>query len=333
MSFTEEQQKIFEKQSKTEQQALLELERLYNRSKRDIKNQIIAEQAKGTTDSARRAIRFQGLLNEIEEEITVIQKESARIITGSMKETYRDTYNRLAYAYDDTVNTVATLKAVGSTEYMNFTFLNSKSVQEALFNPDVAKRTISPVQFNKVMLNQREALQQMVRNIISNVIATGQGLDVASKELEQLFTLLGDGFDKAKNRAMTTARTEILRAYSLAQEDSDRQAVESGVTLEYKWDTAKDEKVRSSHRQMQGQVAQLDAQGNPFFQYPNGLRTSSPRVSGDAKNVINCRCTRLSYPKGFEPTNRCYRKNGKWKQDVTNLEYRTWLSEWRKRVA
>lgn len=250
-----------------------------------------------------------------------------------MTESYRSTYNLLAYAYDETVNTTQALKTVGVTEYTNFTFLNSEAVKEALFNPEVAGRTISPVQFNKVMLNQRESLQQAIRSVVANIIATGQGLDAASKDLEVLFSILGDGFDKTKNRAKTTARTEILRAYSLAQEEADRQAEESGVELDYKWDTSKDEKVRSSHRPMQDQIAQKNPQREPFFILPSGIRTSSPRESGVAKEDINCRCTRLSYPKGFEPTNRTYRKDGEWKQDVTNLEYRTWLSEWRKRVT
>ena len=329
--FTERQLEIFERQQKTEAQALAELTSLYDKASRSLTNAVVAEQARGTDDALRRATRFQKLLDEVEQEIADLQKKSARIITDSGKRSYIDTYNRLAYAYDEMVNTTK-YRIAGETVYNNFPFLDSKAVQEALFNTSVAGKTMSPVQFSKIMANQRNTLREGVRAIIANVIATGFGLDAGSQALEPLFVALGDSLSKASNRAKTTARTEVLRAYSYAQMDADREAVESGVELEYKWDTSKDERVRSSHRQMQGQIAQTNAQGEPFFQYPDGTRTPAPRVYGSASNVINCRCTRLSYPAGFEPTARCYRQDGAWKTDATNLEYKTWLTEWRKRV-
>lgn len=333
MSFKQDQLTVFERQEKSVKDATKRLESLYAKSKKDLTNAIIAEQARNTTDSLRRAESFQSLIDQIDKEVATLQAQTSAIIKGSSTKSYVNTYNRLAYDYDTMINTSA-LKTAGQTTYLNFTFLDAEAVNTALFNTSVAGKTISPVQFTGIMADQRTALRTGIRNIIANIVATGFGVDAASDALEPLFMLLGDSFDKAKVRAATTARTEILRAYSLSQMEADEQAVLSGVELEYYWETAKDERVRSNHRQMQGQKAQLDASNQPFFQYPDGTRTPAPRIYGSAANVINCRCTRISTPKGFEPTGRTYRdQSGTWKQNVDNLEYKTWLSEWKKRTT
>lgn len=333
MNFKSSQLDVFKRQEKNTADTIKKLNNLYEKAKKDLRNAVIAEQSRNTKDSIRRANSFQDLIDQIDKEIGDLQSQTSSLIKGGATKTYVDTYNRIAYDYDAYMNTAPPFRAAGETNYLNFTFLDADTVKTALFNNSVAGKTISPVQFSGIMAGQRTALREGIRNIIANVVATGFGVDAAAEALEPLFILLGDTVDKAKKRAATTARTEILRAYSLSQIEADEQAVESGVELRYIWETAKDERVRSSHRSMQGQKAQLNASGDPFFQYPDGTRTPAPRVYGSAANVINCRCTRISYPEGFEPTGRTYRdSSGTWKQNADNLEYQTWLKDWKKRV-
>ena len=333
MSFTQAQEDLFKKAEKTEAEAIKQLEKAYQKARRDLLNAVGAEQARGTEDALRRSARFQALIDEILDEIGGLQQQTRQTIETASRATYRDSYNRLAYEYDIVVNTTS-IAATGEVVYLNFPILDRRAVTQALFNPDVAGRTFSPTQFSQIMANQRRALQQSVRDIIANIIATGQGLRPGSNALKPLFEQLGDAVNKAKNRALTTIRTETLRAFSLAQMDADQEAVNAGIDLSYKWNTARDERVRASHRQMQDQKAQFNAQSEPFFQYPDGTRTPAPRVQGSAGNVINCRCRRTAIVEGFEPSGNSFRdQDGNWQQNKSNLEYESWKREWKKRVT
>lgn len=92
-------------------------------------------------------------------------------------------------------------------------------------------------------------------------------------------------------RARTIARTESLRAIHEGDEELWNQAVEAGVVnaedIKNVWHTARDERVRSSHRAMNGQVRGL---GEPF----TSGRGNQLRFPGDplapAADTINCRC-------------------------------------------
>lgn len=94
-------------------------------------------------------------------------------------------------------------------------------------------------------------------------------------------------------RAETIARTEAMASLHQSQEEAMKQAVESGViqqsTVTFVWHTARDERVRDSHRAMEGQTR---AWGRPF-ETGNGARLRYPGdPMGPAAEVIQCRCWR-----------------------------------------
>jgi hypothetical protein len=93
------------------------------------------------------------------------------------------------------------------------------------------------------------------------------------------------------HRAEVIARTEALRAVNQGTQALYLQAVEEGTldpnNMERIWNTAADERVRGSHRPMNGQERGID---EPF---ESGLGNQL-RYPGDenapAEEVINCRC-------------------------------------------
>lgn len=99
-----------------------------------------------------------------------------------------------------------------------------------------------------------------------------------------------------KNRALryrgeNIARTETLRALHEAQQEAIRQAIESGqvaakdVTMI--WRTAKDNRVRDSHRAMNGQRVSYGSS----FTSGNGVSIRFPcDARAPANETINCRC-------------------------------------------
>lgn len=95
-----------------------------------------------------------------------------------------------------------------------------------------------------------------------------------------------------KYRSEVIARTEALRSVHEGAEEMYRQAIDAGTldqaNLTREWNTAKDERVRGSHRAMHGQVQPF---GSPFI---SGLGNEL-RYPGDPaappEDTIQCRCS------------------------------------------
>ena len=101
-----------------------------------------------------------------------------------------------------------------------------------------------------------------------------------------------------KHRAEVIARTEALRSVHEGAEEMFSQAIDSGALdpgeLVRIWNTAKDERVRSSHAFMHGQIKNP---GEPFLS-GNGNRLRFPGdTNAPASETVQCRCvvsTRLA---------------------------------------
>lgn len=94
-------------------------------------------------------------------------------------------------------------------------------------------------------------------------------------------------------RAETIARTESLRSLHAGQDEALRQAIEQGVidakAVTTIWRSARDERVRDTHEQMDGQER---AYGEDFLS-PSGATLAYPGdPDAPASEVINCRCYR-----------------------------------------
>ena len=88
-------------------------------------------------------------------------------------------------------------------------------------------------------------------------------------------------------RAMTIARTEVLTASSIGEAEAMKDAAELIPDLMKVWVSAKDERVRESHQELDNDKA------IPYNEtFSNGLQF--PRQpGGEAGEVINCRCSLL----------------------------------------
>ena len=96
-----------------------------------------------------------------------------------------------------------------------------------------------------------------------------------------------------KLRGETIARTEALQSLNASEYEAIKQAVASGATsasaVQREWDSAGDNRVRWSHRKMNGQRVGLD---EPFVS-PSGARLMHPgdtSLEADADEVVACRC-------------------------------------------
>lgn len=84
--------------------------------------------------------------------------------------------------------------------------------------------------------------------------------------------------------AMRTARTAITSAHSLGKLKGYERAAGMGIDVGKRWLAALDSRTRGSHRRLDGEVAELDAEFSNGLKYPGD-------PDGPASEVYNCRCT------------------------------------------
>lgn len=92
----------------------------------------------------------------------------------------------------------------------------------------------------------------------------------------------------SKNKAMRIARTEAHRIQCKATADAQWKAKEKGADVVKQWDASLDDKTRDTHRQLDGQIRELD---EPFE--VQGMTAMQPGGFGDPSEDCNCRCALL----------------------------------------
>lgn len=91
-------------------------------------------------------------------------------------------------------------------------------------------------------------------------------------------------------QAMRISRTEAHRISNQATEDAQRKAKEKGAEVVKEWDATLDRRTRPHHRELDGQVRELDEE---FVIPSSGARATRPGGFGIAKEDIHCRCEML----------------------------------------
>lgn len=92
----------------------------------------------------------------------------------------------------------------------------------------------------------------------------------------------------SKNKAMRIARTEAHRIQCKATADAQWKAKKKGADVVKQWDASLDGKTRDTHRQLDGQIRELD---EPFE--VAGKKAMQPGDFGDPAEDCNCRCALL----------------------------------------
>lgn len=89
-----------------------------------------------------------------------------------------------------------------------------------------------------------------------------------------------------KNNAARIARTEAHRIQCKAAMDAQHKAKSKGADVLKQWDASLDKRTRDSHRDVDGEVRELDEKFSNGLMYPGD-------PSGRPEEVINCRCALL----------------------------------------
>jgi SPP1 gp7 family putative phage head morphogenesis protein len=109
----------------------------------------------------------------------------------------------------------------------------------------------------------------------------GESVDDIAKSIDQRFIF-------GAERARTIARTEATKAVNMATDQAYTSAQNNGINIRKEWLSSRDDKVRDTHVELDGQVVNVNDQ---FVVPSTGDRTESPAAFGIASEDINCRCT------------------------------------------
>lgn len=124
-------------------------------------------------------------------------------------------------------------------------------------------------------------LKTTIAGVITRGIASGQMYDEIAQNMSNASGI-------PKRRAMTITRTEAGRVQEQATMDAARGAKEKGAEVVKQWCSILDGKTRDSHRQLDGQVLEVE---EPFS--IGHKKAMQPHDFGDPAEDCNCRCTTL----------------------------------------
>jgi SPP1 gp7 family putative phage head morphogenesis protein len=129
-------------------------------------------------------------------------------------------------------------------------------------------------------------LESRVRAALVESMLEARTTGTLQEKLVEVLPALDDRlsrvFANKEGRALTIARTEVGKAVSDAR---IRQMLEAGVT-KIQWLSWRDEAVRDSHRELDGQIRAIGQEFKARLRWPRDQE-------GEAAEVINCRCQPL----------------------------------------
>jgi len=122
-------------------------------------------------------------------------------------------------------------------------------------------------------------LQKKIASEISRGISAGLMYKEMARNIEALAKI-------PKNNAMRIARTEAHRIQCKAAYDAQWKAKSKGADVVKQWNATLDNKTRDSHRDLDGEIKELEEKFSNGLEYPGDPH-------GEAGEVINCRCALL----------------------------------------
>lgn len=130
-----------------------------------------------------------------------------------------------------------------------------------------------------------DTTRKQLNEVLSKAFEEGVAMGEVSSRIQDKFKEIDAG------RAVTIARTETLTAVSMGRQEkrADWQKEFPDRKLMKMWVSSQDDLVRDSHAEYDGQAVGADEEFAPGLKFPR-----DPECE-DASEVINCRCTDITY--------------------------------------
>jgi hypothetical protein len=272
----------------SEEAAIKELEKQYARALKDINDKVKSFQA--DIDLLDQALSQDGLddatkaLLQSQKRSKVYQQNYQKAlkgqVSGVLDKLHGDNYatidKYLKSCYEDSY--IGALYDIAQQGMPIITPINQASAVQAILTDS----KIVEGYYNRLGVNY-DKLKKTITQEISRGIASGLLYSDIARNINNVSS---SGLYNAKR----IARTEGGRIQNTASRHAALDAKAHGADIVKVWDATLDGKTRSSHRQVDGEIRELDEK------FSNGLdRPCDP--AGRAAEVINCRCVEIHKPR------------------------------------
>lgn len=203
-----------------------------------------------------------------------LQKQIDGFLSGLNSEQYKTIDEYLKGCYETGfIGTMYDLHGQGVPLIMP---IDQKNVIKAMqTNSKISKRLYTKLGEDVDFLKKR------IANNLSRGIATADSYANIARNIANDSNV---GF----NRSMRIARTEGHRIQANSAFDAQLAAKDAGADIVKQWDSTLDGKTRTTHRQLDGQIRELE---EPFE--VGGMKAMYPADFGKAAEDVNCRCALL----------------------------------------
>lgn len=206
--------------------------------------------------------RLQKLDKEIESMIKDLYKTNDNLIKGHLTAIAKETYDQTVGIMEEAAK--KELKGVAKS------FKVDKTVNEQMAGINWPAR----------MGKHRADVIWDIQKEIKQGLTQGDTYSTMAKRLKK-------ELEVSNSKARTIIRTESARVHARAKEESLDAIAKEGVRMEKTWLSSQDERVRSSHADMNGVTIPYEDD----FELPGGYRAKGPMDARlPAGEVINCRC-------------------------------------------
>jgi len=250
---------------KKEKQFIRNLNNEYNKAYKNMKKQrekYIAKMDTGkfTETEMMKFNRLSKLVKNLEDELKRVESLQTYQIKTFLKDAYELNYYYTGYA----------LERMSSVK-LNFSLIDRKQVEQAINRPLM----------NVALNNNKRSTRQSIRSALTQSVVKGEGIRETAANIKRQTEI-------SANRALKITRTETTGIMSKAREQGFYKAKKNGLEVQKEWVATLDGRTRDSHGSLDGERVPTDQAFSNGLMYPGDQ-------SGDASEVVNCRCTVVAY--------------------------------------
>lgn len=263
---TERQREALAAQLRDEQRMLKELKQMYAQAREDVIARIKALEARTDVENLQSIIyqkRYQeALKKQLDAVLDAMNRGQYTTISDYLTGSYEDAF--LGTMYDLHGQGIPLIFPIDQEQASRAIRINSK-ISEGLYNR-LGVDTLT--------------LKNEIRASVSRGIASSASWAQVARGIENRMNI-------GLYRAMRIARTEGHRIQNESRYNAQVKAKQRGANVVKQWDATLDQRTRTTHRQLDGQIREIE---EPYVIPSNGRRGMYPGEFGVACEDINCRC-------------------------------------------
>lgn len=251
---------------KNEKAVLNELKHEYAKALAEIEEQIAILQQRDQTQSVVYQMQYQlQLRQQVSDILDRMRSNNYTSISAYLNDCYREGF----------IGTLFDLQGQGVP--MIFPINQQQALKAIQLDSKISQGLYKRLGFNV------EELKKRISTELSRGITLGRSYQEIAKQLE-----LATGIDYRKSRRI--AITEGHRIQNQSAFDAMRKAKNAGADIKKQWDSTLDGKTRSTHRELDGQIVEVDEE---FVIPSTGATAKIAGGFGIPSEDCNCRCAIL----------------------------------------